>query len=364
MNARADIDLVLPCYNPPSGWEERVATHFREVERLFSPVRFHLFIVSDGSRRGYEPETIDRLRQLIPDVCVVDYKPNRGKGYALREAVKRCTSPYIIYTDYDFPYTNIEEFDAPLEHGVELPFEEQMRTSVEGTRKILACLARHRVKATFFCTANFALHAKDLILDIQKGGHEIASHGFYHSSFETADLRKSKEALEELTGQPVNGFRMARMMPVEEEEIHKAGYLYNSSLNPTCIPGRYNHLGQPRTYFMKDGVLQLPASVTPIVRFPLFWLAYHNLPATLYRKLALWTWKEDGYFLTYFHPWEFTSLSDRKELKLPFIMTNHSGCGMERRLDALIRFFKDKRAPFGTYTQFSQEILSKSHGQE
>ena len=67
MNARADIDLVLPCYNPPSDWEERVATHFHEVERLFSPVRFHLFIVSDGSRRGYEPETIDRLRQLIPN---------------------------------------------------------------------------------------------------------------------------------------------------------------------------------------------------------------------------------------------------------------------------------------------------------
>lgn len=282
-------------------------------------------------------------------------------------AVVMVVAPMILSgPDYIMSqYTGwFEEFDAPLEHGVELPFEEQMRTSVEGTRKILACLARHRVKATFFCTANFALHAKDLILDIQKGGHEIASHGFYHSSFETADLRKSKEALEELTGQPVNGFRMARMMPVEEEEIHKAGYLYNSSLNPTCIPGRYNHLGQPRTYFMKDGVLQLPASVTPIVRFPLFWLAYHNLPATLYRKLALWTWKEDGYFLTYFHPWEFTSLSDRKELKLPFIMTNHSGCGMERRLDALIRFFKDKRAPFGTYTQFSQEILSKSHGQE
>ena len=50
MNAQADIDLVLPCYNPPSGWEERVATHFREVERLFSPVRFHLFI-GDTSRK-------------------------------------------------------------------------------------------------------------------------------------------------------------------------------------------------------------------------------------------------------------------------------------------------------------------------
>ena len=247
---------------------------------------------------------------------------------------------------------DIEEFDAPLELGVELPFEEQMRTSVEGTRKILACLARHRVKATFFCTANFALHAKDLILDIQKGGHEIASHGFYHSSFETADLRKSKEALEELTGQPVNGFRMARMMPVEEEEIHKAGYLYNSSLNPTCIPGRYNHLGQPRTYFMKDGVLQLPASVTPIVRFPLFWLAYHNLPATLYRKLALWTWKEDGYFLTYFHPWEFSARLREPAFGVPGYLTHCSGTDLQRKFIRLLEWLKARGCRFLTTREY------------
>ena len=247
---------------------------------------------------------------------------------------------------------DIEEFDAPLEHGVELPFEEQMRTSVEGTRKILACLARHRVKATFFCTANFALHAKDLILDIQKGGHEIASHGFYHSSFETADLRKSKEALEELTGQPVNGFRMARMMPVEEEEIHKAGYLYNSSLNPTCIPGRYNHLGQPRTYFMKDGVLQLPASVTPIVRFPLFWLAYHNLPASLYRKLALWTWKEDGYFLTYFHPWEFSARLREPAFGVPGYLTHCSGTDLQRKFIRLLEWLKARGCRFLTTREY------------
>lgn len=254
---------------------------------------------------------------------------------------------------------DIEEFDAPLEHGVDLPFEEQMRTSVEGTYKILACLARHQVKATFFCTVNFALHAKELIEEISKAGHEIASHGYNHSSFEVADLRKSKDALEELTGQTINGFRMARMMPVDEKEIKAAGYLYNSSLNPTFIPGRYNHLKQPRTHFFKEGVLQLPASVTPIVRFPMFWLAYHNLPASLYRRLALWTLRKDGYFLTYFHPWEFTSLADRKELKLPFIMTNHSGMGMEQRLDALICYFKKNNATFGTYTQFSQDIINK-----
>lgn len=106
MNKKIDLDLVLPCYNPPVGWEEKVATQFSEVEWLFESIRFHLFIVSDGSRRGYEPETLERLRKAIPEVCIVDYQPNRGKGFALREAVKRCNSPYIIYTDYDFPYTN------------------------------------------------------------------------------------------------------------------------------------------------------------------------------------------------------------------------------------------------------------------
>lgn len=106
MNRPIDIDLVLPCYNPPKGWEQRVIAHFKEVEGLFPAVRFHLFIVSDGSRRGYEPDTLERLRQALPETCIVDYQPNRGKGYALREAVKHCTSPHIIYTDYDFPYTN------------------------------------------------------------------------------------------------------------------------------------------------------------------------------------------------------------------------------------------------------------------
>lgn len=106
MNKPTDIDLVLPCYNPSTGWEQRVIAHFKEVGQLFSAIQFHLFIVSDGSQRGYEPETLARLQESLPNICIVDYQPNRGKGYALREAVKRCTSPYIIYTDYDFPYTN------------------------------------------------------------------------------------------------------------------------------------------------------------------------------------------------------------------------------------------------------------------
>ncbi len=141
---------------------------------------------------------------------------------------------------------DIEEFDVPCEHGVDLPMEEQIRISVEGTHAILDVLKTHGVRATFFSTANFAQRAPEVIQRLIQEGHELASHGFYHSSFEVADLKKSKDALEAQTGQTIRGYRMARMMPVSEVEVAKAGYTYNTSLNPTFIPGRYMHLGTPR----------------------------------------------------------------------------------------------------------------------
>ena len=179
--------------------------------------------------------------------------------------------PYILLS------FDIEEFDVPREHGVELPMEEQARISIAGTEAILDILKEHQVKATFFSTANFAKLAPAVITRLLNEGHELASHGYYHWTFETADLKRSKDALETQAGVTIRGYRQARMMPVAEQEVQRAGYTYNSSLNPTFIPGRYMHLSAPRTYFMKEGILQIPASVTPILRFPLFWLSCHNL---------------------------------------------------------------------------------------
>ncbi|WP_077152597.1 polysaccharide deacetylase family protein [Bacteroides bouchesdurhonensis] len=247
---------------------------------------------------------------------------------------------------------DIEEFDVPKEHQVDISLEEQIRVSSEGTSRILDCLKRNQVKATFFCTANFALHAPEIIRRIQMEGHEIASHGFYHWTFNIEDLKKSKEQLEEMTGLKVFGYRQARMMPVSEKAIYEAGYTYNSSLNPTFIPGRYMRLSTPRTYFMKENVLQIPTSVTPLLRFPLFWLSCHNLPAGLYRYLCKYTHNHDGYFVTYFHPWEFYPLNEHPEWKLPFIIRNHAGKGMEKRLDDFIRYFKKQDIAFSTFIDY------------
>lgn len=251
-----------------------------------------------------------------------------------------------------------EEFDVPREHGVDFSLKQGMEVSVEGTHRILDVLKQNAVRATFFCTGNFAEHAPKVIRRIVNEGHEVACHGVDHWQPKDTDFALSKEIVERVSRQTVYGYRQPRMFPVVESEIKRAGYLYNSSLNPAFIPGRYIHLTEPRTPFMKDGVVQIPASVTPIIRFPLFWLSLHNLPEGLYHWMTRWVLKKDGYFVTYFHPWEFYELKEHPEFKMPFIIRNHSGWQLCERLDRLVKMLKARNHQFITYNEFVARIRS------
>ena len=248
-----------------------------------------------------------------------------------------------------------EEFDVPKEHGVDFSLGQGMEVSIEGTSKILDILDVNDVKATFFCTSNFVRYAPEVMERIKRSGHEIACHGCDHWAPEASDVENSKRIIENLLQIKCGGYRQPRMFPVSDEDIERCGYLYNSSLNPAFIPGRYMHLTTPRTCFMKGRVLQIPSSVTPLLRIPMFWLSLHNFPEKLYHLLARRILSHDGYFTTYFHPWEFYELKSHPEFKMPFIIRNNSGNEMCARLDRLIKMFKTKCATFQTYTMFAKQ---------
>ncbi len=252
---------------------------------------------------------------------------------------------------------DIEEFDVPREHGVTVPLEEQVRISELGTQRILAILETEGVCATLFCTAQFAAMAPGVMERMVQQGHEVASHGYYHSRFEVEHLRSSREALEAQLGVRITGYRQARLMPLPLGAVREAGYLYNSSLNPTFIPGRYMHLGAPRRPFMEEGVLQIPVGVTPWLRIPLFWLSCHHFPFPIYRALCLRTLRHDGHLALYFHPWEFFPLATRPDLGLPYLIRHQSGDGMAQRLQGLIQSLKAAGAAFSTYHAFAMRQL-------
>lgn len=245
-----------------------------------------------------------------------------------------------------------EEFDVPKERNVPFTLAQGMEVSRYGTLKILDILKSNNVRATFFCTLNFVKNAPDIISRIISEGHEIASHGCDHWTPEPQHIAISKPEIERLTGVTIRGYRQPRMFAVDDSLIKTTGYLYNASLNPAFIPGKYNHLTSPRTFFIQDGVMQIPASVTPFFRIPLFWLALHNFPLSLYLALVKRTLSHDGYFNTYFHPWEFFPLAQHPEFKTPFVTHNNAGEPMCRRLSYVIDQLKKEHAEFITYSEF------------
>lgn len=248
---------------------------------------------------------------------------------------------------------DLEEFDVPEEYGNKIPFDRQIEVSTIGLHKIISLIDKHNIVCTFFTTANYALQQKDLIKSLSLK-HEIASHGFYHSAFKAEDLKTSKETLEAMIGKPVTGFRMARLAPVNDLEIEKAGYSYNSSMNPTYIPGRYNHLNKPRTAYYIGKVLNIPTSVSPNLRVPLFWLSFKNFPLWYFKTMMNQTLKRDNVVSLYFHPWEF---ADIKNYKLPKYISKHSGNSMLNRLEEIIIDLKTK-AEFITMDEYVKNFRS------
>lgn len=251
---------------------------------------------------------------------------------------------------------DIEEFDMPFEYQREISFDEQMNISKKGTIIILDLLKKHNIKATFFSTATFALNAKELIERLVNEGHELASHGYYHSNFSDEDYQKSKDVLEEISGEKIVGFRMARMQPVKDDLLENANYTYNSSINPTWLPGRYNNLRISRTYFKTNQLWQLPASVVPLIRFPLFWLSFHNLPLFLYNFLAKITLKKDNYLNIYFHPWEFTDLNQPEKYNFPRYVSRNTDGKMTDRLEKFIVYFKKRYVEFVETKEFIKTL--------
>ena len=257
--------------------------------------------------------------------------------------------PYRVLLSFD-----LEEFDIPNEYGGTLRDEEQLSVTQKGNSKLLPVLTGMEIPATFFTTAFYARQNQSEIEELALS-HEIASHAFHHSRFSEDDILHSRQILTKISGQTVEGFRMPRLAPVNKRNIRAAGYTYDASLNPTWLPGRYNNFSQPRTLFRKDRLLIMPASVTPWLRIPLFWLAFKNLPLSFIKQCSLNVLKSDGYLSLYFHPWEYADLSAYK--MMPFYTRRIHGNQLLDKLTAYLEWIQT----FSSFTTMGLFIKNHEH---
>lgn len=124
---------------------------------------------------------------------------------------------------------------------------------VQNTHKLLDLFAQANIHATFFVLGWVAERYPQLIRNIQAAGHEIASHGYSHQLIYrqtpkvfAAETRRSKALLEDITGEPVIGYRAASYSITREslwalDILADAGFEWDSSI----FPVRHDRYGIP-----------------------------------------------------------------------------------------------------------------------
>lgn len=120
MQAPKTLDVVVPCFNPRSGWEKLLSDGILKLKQgLPENVLQSVILVNDGSSKGVTDEAVEKLLNAMPEVKLIEYVKNRGKGYAVRTGVKSGESDLTIYTDIDFPYMeeSMIEFYHLLDNG-------------------------------------------------------------------------------------------------------------------------------------------------------------------------------------------------------------------------------------------------------
>ena len=233
--------------------------------------------------------------------------------------------------------------------------------AADNTRRLLDLLARARVRTTMFVLGKLAERFPDLVREIDAKGHEVASHGYGHveifkqtrAEF-AADVRRSKDFLEQLLGKPIRGFRAPDFSIVRAslwalEELARQGFEYDSSIYPV----KRTRYGIP-DWRLSPARVRLPDGRS-ILEFPLASFAafgknwpvggggYHRLlPGSAGRWLARRVMRSRP-FVFYCHPYEFDPREFAEiSLEIPLKVRLHQGLGrgrFEARFIRLVRGF-------------------------
>ena len=213
-----------------------------------------------------------------------------------------------------------------------LPFLGTWRGMDEGLPKLRQLLSDEQVKATMFVTGEVARRYPRVIDDLVADGHELGCHADTHARLakltrdqvarEIQDSTRALRAHGDVVSFRAPFLQLPRFaLPL----LRDAGYLLDSSV------GRHKTL-RARVEVV-DGVLRVPASITSST---LRW------PGTILRPLLA---RLSAPAVLFVHPWEFVDL---RRTTLRYDCRFKTGDTALACLRDAIRFFKNRRARFGT----------------
>lgn len=147
---------------------------------------------------------------------------------------------------------DLEDWRCALDPGAYSDYRHRPRLNEDylkqSTRNLLRELDNAGTKATFFVLGEVAMTVPEVVREVSRRGHEVASHSPVHVPAHNIPreelesmIRRDFSLLEELTGQKPKGFRTPYLAISRGdgwllEMLSKIGFLYDSSVAPTMTP--------------------------------------------------------------------------------------------------------------------------------
>lgn len=227
------------------------------------------------------------------------------------------------------------------------------------TNRLLDLLDKHSTKATFFTLGWVAEKSSGLVRTIQRAGHEIASHGYSHQLIynQTPEVfrdetRRSKQILEDITGEPITGYRAASYSITQQSRwaldiLADEGFVWDSSIFPVHHD-RYGMPGTPRWphKLTTDEGHELAEFPLSTLKFPGYTLpiaggGYFRLFPYWFSRWGLGSINRQGQpFVFYLHPWEVDPEQPRLDVKWFSRFRHYNNLDVcEARLDKLVSHF-------------------------
>ncbi len=190
------------------------------------------------------------------------------------------------------------------------------------THRMLRLLERQQVRATFFVLGWVANKFPQIVREIHRGGHEVASHGYWHRLvYEQTpeefrrDVRSSRDTLEQIVGVPVTAYRAPSFSITKRslwalEILVEEGFTVDSSIFPVYhdrygIPDAKPHAHEIAT--AAGPIWEVPPSVARVakINIPLGGGYFRLYPWSVTRAcLRHINERARQPFMFYVHPWE------------------------------------------------------------
>ena len=234
--------------------------------------------------------------------------------------------------------------------------------------RILDILAASQVKATFFVLGFAVEKHPEIVRQIVKGGHELASHGYRHqlvyrqspAQFRD-DVLRSKELIEDAANLKVLGYRAPFFSITKEclwafDILNDLGFSYDSSVFP-AKNFLYGMPDAPSTPYKieKTGMLEFPLSVLKIANFRLpvcggFYL--RSMPYVITRCGIKHFNNKGQPAVIYMHPWEIDTGKPRIPMSLKWKLVHEFNISaMENKFRRLLKDF--------SFTTISEVLFGK-----